>query len=147
MGWHLGRRRVFIAASGMLAIVGTGAALNQACQRFGESTCRNEVLDEHVSPDGKLKVVVFQRDCGATTGFSTQASIVGAREAVPKGSGGLFVADTDRGAAPAGNGGGPELRVRWLDARRVVLSHHTAAQVFKADLDQNGVEVVFERFQ
>ena len=143
----MGRRRVSIAVSGLLAIVGTGAALNQACQWFGESMCRNEALDERISPDGKLKVVVFQRDCGATTGFSTQASIVGAREAVPKGSGNIFIADTGHGAAPAGKGAGPELRVRWMGSRRVILSHHPAAQVFKADRDHNGVEVVFERFQ
>jgi len=36
--------------------------------------CGNDVLTDLPSPDGKYKVVVFQRDCGATTGFSTQTT-------------------------------------------------------------------------
>jgi hypothetical protein len=30
--------------------------------------CANEMLYEHVSPDGKWKYITFDRNCGATTG-------------------------------------------------------------------------------
>jgi hypothetical protein len=40
-----------------------------------EFMCGNYVVAEKISPDGRRKVVVFQRDCGATTGFSTQVSL------------------------------------------------------------------------
>ena len=48
-----------------------------------EFMCGDDVLAEDVSPNGKKKVTVFQRDCGATTGFSTQASILDAESKLP----------------------------------------------------------------
>jgi hypothetical protein len=38
--------------------------------------CENEIYSEIVSPDENYKAIIFQRDCGASTGFSTQISIV-----------------------------------------------------------------------
>jgi len=38
--------------------------------------CKNSIFKELNSPDNRLKAVVFQRDCGATTGFNTQISIL-----------------------------------------------------------------------
>jgi hypothetical protein len=35
----------------------------------GAPLCRNEIFHQVDSPDSRYKVVVFQRDCGATTGF------------------------------------------------------------------------------
>jgi hypothetical protein len=103
--------------------------------------CGNEVVAEYVSPDRAKKIVVFQRDCGATTGFSTQASLVNASEKAPTEGGNLFVADTDHGAAPAAAWGGPALAVRWLDPKLVILEHHARARVFKAEKLINGVAV------
>jgi hypothetical protein len=40
------------------------------------SDCQNEVLSQATSPSGRLKAVVFSRDCGATTGVSVQVSIL-----------------------------------------------------------------------
>jgi len=142
------RRGWLLLGGGVLiAIIGAGAAVHRAWDDLDESMCGNELLHENVSPDGKMKVVVFQRDCGATTGFSTQASIIPAGDALPKKSGDVFVADTGHGAAPVGEGGGPELRVQWLSNERVVLSHHVAARVFKADAKHDEVDVVFELFR
>lgn len=38
--------------------------------------CEVTVFDEVVSPNGEYKAIVFERDCGATSGFSTSISIV-----------------------------------------------------------------------
>ena len=53
--------------------------------------CGNEVHAEELSPDNKHRAVVFQRDCGATTGFSTQISIVGADDELENESGNIFI--------------------------------------------------------
>src|SRR5438876_862718 len=50
---------------------------------FLPSMCANELVSEIRSPDGMLKVVVFQRDCGATTAASIQASVVAADAPLP----------------------------------------------------------------
>jgi hypothetical protein len=38
--------------------------------------CGNDMLATIPSPSGGRKLVIFQRACGATTGFSTQASLL-----------------------------------------------------------------------
>lgn len=38
--------------------------------------CSNEIVHRAFQPNGSLELVVFQRDCGATTGYSYQLSIL-----------------------------------------------------------------------
>jgi hypothetical protein len=105
------------------------------------NTCGNEIMSELTSPDGAKKLVVFKRDCGATTPFSTQASIIPANARLPNESGNLFISDTDRGAAPSGPTSGPGLQVIWENSRSVVLSYHPKTRVFKAQDEVSGVRV------
>src|SRR5438132_6203036 len=80
-----------------------------------------EILAQSVSPDGIRKLVVFQRDCGATMGFSTQASLLAVDSTLPNQGGNVFAADTDHGIAASGAAGGPELRARWEAPNQLVL--------------------------
>jgi hypothetical protein len=108
------------------------------------SQCGNNVLREVRSPDGQWKVVVFERDCGAASDFSTQASLLGWNERLPENDGGnLFIADTNHGAAPTGPGGGPLLQVTWTGAHNVVLKSPAGARVFKAEARVRAVTAVY----
>ncbi len=95
--------------------------------------CGNTLLSEVPSPHGVYKAVVFERNCGATTPFSTQVSILGARERLGNEAGNAFRSDTDHGAAPSGRGGGPAVEVRWTGVRRVVIRHHPRTRVSGAE--------------
>ena len=53
--------------------------------------CGNEIAVELISPDKNYKAVIFQRDCGATTGFSTQVSVLGVNEELENKSGNIFI--------------------------------------------------------
>ncbi len=111
---------------------------------FAFSTaCINEPLQDIPSPDGRHRIVVFQRDCGATTGFLTQASLLTQRDALDDRSGNLFIADSNHGAAPSGPGGGPAVVAVWLDARHLQLSHHPSARVFLATPQIDGVQIMY----
>jgi len=57
----------------------------------GDPDCRNEIQEEHVSPDGSIKLVVFSRDCGATTGFNTQVSVLPIDTALPDSPGNTLI--------------------------------------------------------
>lgn len=105
--------------------------------------CANDLIKAIPSPDGKKKVVVFQRDCGATTGFSTQAALLSSSEALSNKSGNVFASDTNHGAAPSGQGGGPELQVAWRNANTVAISYHPAVRVFKAEPEVAGVRFTY----
>ena len=126
----------------MLLVVGIGAL---ACF-LPFDMCGNDPVAEFVSADTSAKLVVFQRDCGATTDFSTQASLVKANTGPPALGGNLFVADTNHGIAPSGTGGGSELRARWEGPKRLVLQHHVKARVFEAEQLLNGIEIRYETF-
>lgn len=124
----------------VVAAVASVLAVASACSEM----CGNEKLAEYPSPDRRWKIVVFQRDCGATTDFSTQASLLRGEQELGNEGGNLFVADTDHGAAPSGPGGGPDLQVRWEASGGVVITHHPKARVFKAEMDRSGVRVRYD---
>ena len=99
--------------------------------------CGNEVISEQYSPNREFRAVVFQRDCGATTGFSAQVSVLAAKQRfLTEGSwlqstkpGNVFVADTGHGNAPSGPGGGPDIRLVWIGPRQLRITHDKRARV------------------
>ncbi|HEY5804238.1 MAG TPA: hypothetical protein VIT90_11145 [Lysobacter sp.] len=108
-----------------------------------DSACANDVLAELPSPDGKNKALVFQRDCGATTGYSTQVSVLRSEQALGGDSGNVFVGDTNHGAAPSDPGGGPSLQVHWVGPEALVVSHHPAVRVFAAEPESGSVRITY----
>lgn len=122
-----------------LAII--GAFLFWLVVREWPDLCGNEMISESLSPDGSRRLVVFERNCGATTGFTTQVSVLPAKAPLPNEKGNLFISDTDHGAAPSGPGGGPSIMVTWESDRSVILTHHPKARVGKAEPEAEGVQV------
>ncbi|HYX72046.1 MAG TPA: hypothetical protein VE732_04690 [Nitrososphaera sp.] len=115
-----------------------------SCTNIG-GDCENELLNEVQSPNGKLKVIIFQRDCGATTGFSTQVSILPNGDKLPNEGGNIFVADTDHGKAPSGEGGGPKVEVRWINENELLIRHDSRARVFHSEQSLNNVKIRYEQ--
>jgi hypothetical protein len=106
--------------------------------------CTNDVLAEYPSPDGRSRLVVFQRSC-ATTDFSTQASLLRTGESLTNHGGNVLIADTDHGRAPSGPGGGPAVEVLWKDAQSIVITHHPLVRVFKSESSQDGVHFGYRK--
>ena len=110
-----------------------------------KSMCANEDIAEVASPNAQLKAIVFQRDCGATTGFSTQVAVLPAGASLQNEPGNVFVADTNHGAAPSGRGGGPEVAVHWRSDDALQIAHHPNARVFLAEHRIGDVRVDYGR--
>ncbi|NRA85582.1 MAG: hypothetical protein HRU22_17935 [Gammaproteobacteria bacterium] len=53
--------------------------------------CGNYLHSTLDSPERDKKVVIYQRDCGATTGFTTQISLLRAGEKLENDSGNIFI--------------------------------------------------------
>ncbi len=111
---------------------------------FGE--CQNEIISQSNSPGNAVKYVVFQRGCGATTGFSTQVSLIKVGETLKNESGNMFVADTNHGAAPSSEYGGPEVRLEWFSDTHLQIRHHQLARIFRSERAVNGVQIDYETF-
>lgn len=88
--------------------------LTAGCDNFA-ALCANEITQTIASPDGKVKAVIFTRDCGATTGFSTQVFVLPAGNSLPNESGNAF-AERE----------GSKVDVAWTTNRELRIRHTTA---------------------
>jgi len=104
--------------------------------------CANTELRRLSSPDGRLDAVLFERNCGATTGFSSQVSVLPARAVLNPLFGNALVVDDNEGAAPVADWGGPDVEMRWDGVRTLRLRHHSAARVFHATDQVEGATVI-----
>jgi hypothetical protein len=86
--------------------------------------CGNEVIQETQSPNKKLKAVIFSRDCGATTGTSTQLSILKADEELINEGGNTFV--INEGESPGPNR--LEIKIEWNNNSQVTVYFDTLAR-------------------
>lgn len=88
--------------------------------------CGNTAIRSIRSPDGGHLATVFGRDCGATTGVSTQVSVdLGSGQGI----GNVFVADAgDVGAL--GVWGGPRVAAAWTGPNELSITYDGGARVF-----------------
>jgi len=107
--------------------------------------CQNDSFREFRSPKGRWKVVVFQRSCGATTGFSTQASLLPIDSPPPTGVGDLLSLDDDHGKVPLDADGMIDLRVAFAEDSTLTLRYPPDARVFVQATSKNGVNFRHER--
>jgi hypothetical protein len=98
----------------------------------GDTGCGNEIASRTASANGKLDVVVYNRNCGATTGFNTQVSIVPTGQE-PKGSGTVLILD---GTVP--------LKVNWTSETSLTLFGMRSARVFHKAKQSKGVTISYE---
>lgn len=87
--------------------------------------CGNEVHSELLSPDREFKVVVFQRDCGATAGFSTKISILDSNDDLKNESGNIYIIDGHpRDVSPS---------AKWLSNTNLRIERNLDGSEYKAE--------------
>lgn len=137
-----------------LAVLGTLIVITGGClawlDRLSAGLCAQTIIEQVPSPSGKLKAIVFQIDCGATTDFNSHVSIVRSNAAVsskselPKS---FFVIDTNHGQAPEGKEHGPEVRLKWLSDEHLDIQHHELARVIRAETSSDTVQINYATFR
>jgi hypothetical protein len=105
--------------------------------------CRNTEVARVGAPDRLHLAIVFQRDCGATTGFTTQVSVLHMDEQL-SGSGNAFIADGNHGAAPSGHWGGPWAEIRWIDKDHLLVRYAARSRVFEQSSQVAGIRISYE---
>jgi hypothetical protein len=121
-------------ASAILFLASTGCS----------DTCQNSVAAKLVSPDGQRQAVMFQRDCGATTGYSTQISVLDNGE-TPGGGGNAFRADDNHGVAAVGEWQGPWADMRWVAPDRLLIRYASKSRIFEQAAEVNGVKINYQQ--
>ena len=105
--------------------------------------CQNSIVQRSPSPDGIYTAILFQRDCGTTTGFSTQISILRSKDRF-SGSGNIFRADDNHGAARAANWGGPWAAMQWLSPDHLRVRYAKKSRLFQQTAAVSGVKISYE---
>lgn len=116
-------------------------AFPAAC-RGGSEMCTNDVVSRLNAPGGTHAVATFERSCGATTGFSTQISILSPGE-VPKGKGNAFVADDDHGATMAGDHE-TWMDIQWLGPDHLLVRHAAGMRILIRREEVAGVRITYQ---
>lgn len=98
--------------------------------------CGNDIVAQLASPDKKHRAVLFQRDCGATTGFSTQVSILNERENLENSGGNILIADDH----PNNN----RFELSWVDSRTLLIKNTKTANALKKEGALGSIVVRYE---
>jgi hypothetical protein len=122
----------FITAVGMAVVL--GARTIASMQLAG--SCGNDICREFPSPGGSQRLVMYQRDCGATTYWSVQAKILPEGAALPDESGMVLMR---HGACLGRDAELPSVRVSWSGEDSLTLTFPGAAT---AETSMSGVRIV-----
>lgn len=96
--------------------------------------CSNTVIYQRFSPDRMLVATLFDRDCGATTDFSTMISVTRNTQSFADESALFLVAK-----------GQKNISLKWVGPRTLYVecAGCTASTVFKQIKSQDGIEVKY----
>lgn len=95
--------------------------------------CGNEEVSRTNSPTGELSVVVFVRECGATTGWSWQASLLRSDEPLSNRSGNILT-----------TAGSPSLdlwKIQWVGDDVVTITIPSSVDIRNMNKSVRGVKI------
>jgi hypothetical protein len=129
-----------------LSIILIFVAMTASCARIEShlAGCGNDVVKEVTSPNGKMKAVLFERDCGATTSSTSQISLLSSGRSLPNEIGNLFVAGKDDGRAPGAPWGGPMVEVSWTDDTHLLVKYDNRASISKREESFGNINIRYE---
>lgn len=108
--------------------------------------CGNRIIEKLESPDKKISVVIFVRDCGATTGFSTQVSIIEASVGLSNNVGNILVMSDKPGDGLSFDGGGAKVEAEWVGQNALKIYFDKRTKIFKQKYEYKGIEISYEQF-
>ena len=92
---------------------------------FLRDMCGNEIYKEYSSPNKLLKAIVFRRDCGATTGYTTELSIINFNESLDNTNGNIYmIKGIPKDVAPY---------VYWEDNNKLIINAPLSGLEYKAE--------------
>jgi hypothetical protein len=132
IGCRRGTSGLGVLAGTALVVIGTGCDI-----------CSDRLVAIHPSPSGQVSAAVFERNCGATTDFATQVSLVESATPERNPDPVLILDGPYNQPFPRGPGGGPSVHVRWLRADSLELSFDPRIRAFRKITSRRGVDITY----
>jgi hypothetical protein len=105
-----------------------------------ENMCGVQLGAEAISPCQKLKAVIYEFDCGATTPFTTQVSILKPTEAIPCSGGNVFSAYN---GSQEGAWRGPFTEITWLSDSALKVTYISDAVVDEREEKYGSIKIEY----
>jgi hypothetical protein len=113
--------------------------------QIADSMCGNHLISQTVSPDSRYRAVVFVRDCGATTGFSTQVSILKeGREFQDDDLGNVLVTSDKYYGAYSNNYGSAEIKIYWTSNNKILIKIDQTALIGNPANEFHDISIDYE---
>ena len=106
--------------------------------------CENTLDYKVVSPNNANIVFVFERSCGATTGFVTHISVRKNDKLLNNDHGNLFIATGSQSKFSAI--GTIPTKVVWLDNKNLLIRYDKNATIYKKVEEREGIKIKYEVF-
>ena len=130
-----------------LAIFGVPAAfavLLTLFRVFDGPGCHTRELVGFPSPSGRVKAVVYERDCGTDPDTTTNVAVLSAADpSLPESANVLVIT----GPADRGFRGGPEVRVVWERDTLLAVKYGTWARLRSVGTKVDGITIQHGRFE
>jgi len=104
--------------------------------------CGNRISKEITSPDKKLKAVIFTRDCGATTGFSSQLSIIGYFDKLKNEKGNVLIISDKEDQLEDGSAA---INAEWNGNNELIIYFNLAAETSKKEARVDDVKISYKQ--
>lgn len=105
-----------------------------------ENMCGVQLGAEALSPNQRLKAVIYQFDCGATAPFTSQVSILKPAEAIPYSAGNVFSAYN---GSQEGTWRGPFAEIAWVSDTTLKVSYISDAVIQAREEKYEGIKVEY----
>jgi hypothetical protein len=101
--------------------------------------CSNKVLKEVPSPDKQYRAVLFQRDCGATTDFSAQISVLPSSQGL-RSTGNVFIVGFTKTVSVSS-----DVKIGWADNRTLWIRYiGEEVRIFRQEHKLGEVAVMYD---
>ncbi len=125
------RKMARIIAVVAVSAIMIGWASTEALERYGLGPCQNEATQYISSPGGRYRAVIFYRNCGATSDFVTNVSLLKGLE---------IVNHSETGNLLVGSGRLP-IQLNWISARHLVVTYPKGSEPRLINRTYDGVTV------
>ncbi|WP_426292698.1 hypothetical protein ACN9ML_24275 [Dyadobacter endophyticus] len=108
--------------------------------------CEDTTCETLFSPDRSHKIILYTRNCGATTGFSTHIALAESDEDIDDGTT-IFVADDNHGESNlhAAYQALVDINARWIDNDSLELSYDRNARLFTEKVKADGITIIHHK--
>jgi hypothetical protein len=114
----------------IIVIIAVYFAGKYALDAFLGDMCGNDIKQKIPSPNGQNIAYVFERSCGATTGFSLQLSILYKDEKFENESGNTIRTDK-------------EFSIEWANNKSLKVIYDKSSETYKMDKKVNGIKIQY----